>query len=99
MFEAWRRWNHKRYEARVSVTEDYAQFEQLVSGPWTTEMVSRMPWDILVKGPQFGNIDTQTRKLIDLEIEKRIQSRQPFIANVISFGALLIAVIALYKSW
>jgi hypothetical protein len=60
-------------------------------------MTAKMPWDILVKGPQLGGIDGQTRKAIDLEIEKRFRSRQPAIANVISLVALVVAIIALFK--
>jgi len=97
MVERWRRWAYKRYEARTSTTDDFAQFEQWASGPWTPEMVSKMPWDILIKGPQLGGIDAQTRKIIDWEMEKRFRSRQPVIANVISFLALLIALIAMFK--
>jgi hypothetical protein len=98
MIDAWRRWNYKRYEARISTTEDFAQFQQWASGPWTPDMASRMPWEILIQGPQLGGIDAQTRKVIDLEIDKRFRSRQPVIANLISLAALVVAVIALLKS-
>lgn len=94
VMEAWRRWRYKRYEARVSAADDFAQFERWASGPWTPDMVSKMPWDILIKGPQLGGIDGQTRKVIDWEIEKRFQSRQPIIANVISFLALIVSIFA-----
>ena len=97
MFETWRRWTYKRYEARLSSTGDFAQFEQWASGPWTPKMVSKMPWNVLIKGPQRGGIDAQTRKVIDLEIEKRFRSRQPLITNVIAFAALVISLIALLK--
>ncbi len=70
MIERWRRWAYKRYEARLSSTRDFALFEQWASGPWTPEVVSRMPWEILIKRPQLGGIDGETRKVIDLEIEK-----------------------------
>ena len=99
MIEAWRRWAYKRYEARIASTEDFAQFEQWASGPWTPDMVSRMPWDILIKGPQLGGIDAETRRVIDLEIDKRFRSIQPAIANLISAVALIVALIALYNSW
>lgn len=98
MIEEWRRWTYKRYEARLSTTGDFAQFEQFASGPWTPEMVSKMPWDILMKGPQLGGIDTQTRQVIDLEIQKRFRSRQPLVANVISFFALAVALVALFRN-
>ena len=93
MVNALRRWRYKRYEARVSTTDDFEQFERFASGPWTPDMTSKMPWDILIRGPQLGGIDAQTRRVIDLEMERRFQSRQPVIANVISFSAL----IALFK--
>ena|SRR5438093_369256 len=99
MFEAIRRWRYKQFEKRISVTGDFAQFDQWASGPWTPDMVSMMPWDILVKGPQLGGIDAQTRKVIDFEIEKRFRSsHQPLIGNVISFIALIVAMIALWKA-
>jgi hypothetical protein len=98
VFEPWRRWTYKRYEARLSTIGDFAQFEQWASGPWTPEMVSKMPWGVLIKGPQLGGINAQTRKVIDLEIEKRFASRQPLIANVFSFVALIISILALFRN-
>lgn len=99
MFEAWRWWRYNRYEARIGAAEDFAVFEQWANGPWTPDMVKIMPWDVLVKGPQFGGIDAGTRKVIDLEIDKRFQSRQPLVANIIAFAALIVSAFALYKSW
>lgn len=98
MIEAWRRWNYGRYEARVSAEDDFAKFEQWASGPWTPQIAAKMPWDKLIIGPQLGGIDAQTRRVIDLEIEKRHRSRQPLIANVISLTALIVAVFALFKA-
>lgn len=98
MIEAWRRRKYKRYEARVAAADDFAEFEQWASGPWTPQIAAKMPWDKLIKGPQLGGIDTETRKVIDLEIEKRHRSRQPLIANLISLLALVVAIIALFKS-
>lgn len=97
MFEAFRRWAYKRYEAKISATDDFAQFEQFATGPWTPDMVAKMPWDILIKGPQLGGTDAQTRRVIDMEIEKRFRSRQPVIANVLSVLALAVASAALFK--
>lgn len=99
MIEAWRRWNYKRYEARVTATDDFAEFDQWASGPWTPDMVSKMSWDILIKGPQLGGIDAQTRRVIDLEIDERFQSRQPLIGNLITFAAAVMSAIALYRTW
>lgn len=97
MVEWWRRRTYRRYETKMSSADDFAQFEQWASGPWTPNMAAKMPWDILVKGPKLGGIDAQTRKVIDLEIEKRFRSRQPIIANVISLAALIIAIVAIIK--
>lgn len=97
MIEAWRRWQYKRYEARVSSTDDFAKFDQFASGPWTPEMVFRMPWDVLVKGPQLGGIDAQTRRVIDMEMARRAQPVSPIIANVIAVLALIVSVFALLR--
>ncbi|HEX5184129.1 MAG TPA: hypothetical protein VFW19_13405 [Allosphingosinicella sp.] len=93
MFERWRKWTYKRFERRVSATDDFAEFEQWASGPWTPEMATKMPWDVLVKGPQLGTIDAETRRVIDLEISRRFRSRQPIIANIISVAALAVALL------
>ena len=99
LIEAWRRWRYKRYEARIASTDDFTQFDQWASGPWTPEIVSRMPWDVLVKGPWNGGIDAEARQVIDLEIEKRFRSIHPMVANLISAAALIIAAIALWRTW
>jgi hypothetical protein len=96
--EWWRRWRYKRYEARVSSTDDFEQFDQFASGSWTPEMVSKMPWDVLVKGPQLGGIDAQTRRVIDMEMARRAQPISPIIANIIAALALIISIVALSKS-
>ena len=98
MRERWRRWRYKRYEARVSSTEDFAQFDQFASGPWTPEMVSKMPWDVLTRGPQLGGIDAQTRRVIDMEMARRAQPISPIIANILAALALLISLVALFRS-
>lgn len=99
MIEAWRKWRYKRYEAQVSSTEDFAEFDHWASGPWTPDMVAKMPWDVLIKGPQLGGIDAETRRVIDLEVEQRFQSRQPLIGNAIGLVALVVSMVALWKSW
>ena len=98
MFESLRKWRYQRYEARVSNAEDFAEFDAFASGPWTPDMVTIMPWDILIKGPQLGGIDADTRRVIDLEISRRVRSRQPLIANLIAFAALIVAIVALYRT-
>ena len=98
LFDAFRRWTYRRYEARVSTTDDFAEFDQWASGPWTPQIAAKMPWELLIKGPRLGGIDAETRRVIDLEIEKRHRSRQPFIANIISTLALIVAVVALSRS-
>ena len=97
MIEHWRRWRYKRYESRVSGSDDFAEFEKLFSGPWTPDLVRKMPWDVLLKGPG-AQIDPQTRKIIDLEVGRRLNSTQPVIANFISFFAFIVAVIALFRT-
>lgn len=98
MFEAWRRWTYKRYEARVASSDDFAKFDKFASGPWTPEMVSKMPWDVLVKGPQLGGIDAQTRHVIDMEMARRAQPVSPVIANIIAILALGVSILALFRS-
>jgi hypothetical protein len=97
VFEWWRQWTYRRYEARYSSSEDFAKFEQFASGPWTPEMAARAPWDILMKGPQLGGIDPQTRKVIDLEVERRLRSSQPLISNIIATLALIFSAFALFS--
>lgn len=98
MIELWRRWNYKRYEKSASTSDDFAKFEQFASGPWTSEIVSKMPWDVMVKGPQLGGIDEQTRKVIDMEMARRAQPASAAIANVIAALALVVSIVALLKS-
>lgn len=98
MFEAWRKWRYKKYEMRKANADDFAEFEQWASGPWTPKIASRMPWDKLIRGPQLGEIDEETRRIIDLEIDKRHRSMQPVYANLISALALIVAVVALLRS-
>lgn len=99
MCEAFRRWRYKLYEARISKTDDFPEFERWASGPWTPDIAAKMPWNKLIKGPQLGQIDAETRKVIDLEIEKRFRSRQPVIANLIAAVSLIIAIVALCRTW
>ena len=98
VIEMWRRWNYKRHEARFSNSENFSEFVQWANGPWTPQMVSKMPSEVLIRGPRLGEIDAHTRKAIDLEIEKRFRSRQPFVANVISLLALVTAIIAMLRT-
>lgn len=97
MIERWRQWRYKRYEARVSSSDDFAEFEQLFSGPWTPDLVRKMPWDVLLKGPA-SQIDQQTRRLIDLEISRRLTPTHALISNIIAFFALSIATVALFRT-
>ena len=93
MIEQWRRWSYKRYETRVSAADDFGDFEQWASGPWTPELARKMPWDVLIKGPQLGALDAQTRRVIDWEIDRRFRSHQPFVANFIAIAALAVALL------
>lgn len=98
MFEWWRRWAYGRYETRIASTDDFAQFDRLASGPWTPEIVRKMPWDVLVSGPKMGGIDPQSRRVIDMEMARRAQPFSPVIANIISVAALGVSILALIKS-
>lgn len=97
LIERWRRWANERYEARMSAADDFADFKEWASGPWTPEMVRRMPWKTLRQGPQLGGIDPETRRVINFEMERRQRSIQPMIANVISFVALIVAILAYFR--
>lgn len=99
MIEAWRKWRYKRYEAKVAAADDFAVFDKWASGPWTPDIVCKMPAEVLIKGPQFGGIDAETRKVIDLELSRRFQSQQPLIGNLLAFAALILSAVALYRSW
>lgn len=98
MFEAWLEWRYKRYEQKKAAADDFEEFEQWASGPWTPSIAARMPWRKLLEGPQLGNIDPETRRVIDLEIERRYRSRQPEIANFISVISLAVAIVALIRT-
>jgi hypothetical protein len=56
-----------------------------------------MPWKTLRQGPQLGGIDPETQHVINFEMERRQRSMQPAIANVISFIALIIAILAYFR--
>lgn len=99
MWDTWRKWRYKRYEAKVATADDFAVFDKWASGPWTPDVVSKMPTEVLIKGPKFGGIDAETRRIIDLELSRRFESRQPFVGNVLAFAALILSAVALYRSW
>ena len=98
MIEGWWRWRYRRYERRTESTDNFAEFERFASGPWTTDVVRKMPWDVLVKGPQMGAIDAQTRRVIDLEIERRNRPRLPIVQIIIALASLALALeVAIFK--
>jgi hypothetical protein len=97
VIERWRRWTWKKYESRVSVSDNFAEFERLFSGPLTPDLASRMPGELLLE--RRGKVDQGTRKIIDSEMMRRLNSRQPIITNLISAAALIISLIALAKAW
>ena len=97
MIDLWRRWRYPRYEALVASADAFATFSRFASGPWTPDMTTRMPWHILIAGPKLGEIDSETRRVIDLEIERRFRSRQPVFANLIACAALIVSLIALFR--
>lgn len=97
MLERWRRWAYKRYEAQIAKGE-FEALDKLNSGPWTPDMVTKMPRDVLVKGPIFGKIDGETRRVIDDELARRLRPISPVISNVIAFFALIVSTIALFRT-
>jgi hypothetical protein len=97
VIERWRRWTWKKYESRISVSDNFAEFERLFSGPLTPDLASRMPGELLLE--RRGKVDQGTRKIIDSEMMRRLNSRQPVITNLISAAALIISLIALAKAW
>ena len=98
MIELWRRWAYKRYERRTSRADNFAEFEQFASGPWTPAIVSKMPWDVMVKGPSLGGIDEQTRKVIDMEMARRAQPVGATITIILSSISLVVSIAALFKT-
>lgn len=97
VLDKWRQWRYKRWETRVATGDDFGKFVKLLDGPWTPEIAARMPIDVLLSGPQFGQIDAQTRRIIDMELERRLRSWQPAISNIIALLALIVAVCAYLK--
>jgi hypothetical protein len=97
MLERWRRWSWKRYERRVSTSDDFKKFQRLFSGPITPDLASKMPLEVLLER-RTGEAQ-ESRAIIDGEINRRLNSIQPMIANIISVVALIVAAIALAKAW
>lgn len=97
MTELLRRWRYDRYAAKKGGSEKFADFEEWASGPWTPAIAHRVPMPELLQGPPLGAINDQSRKVIDMELERRSRSVSPMIANVISLLALAVAVAAVVK--
>jgi hypothetical protein len=96
LIEAWRRWKYRRLSEKLGASDDFKQFEEWASGPWTPALARKIPMAELLAGPPMGSIDAQTRKVIDLEVARRSQSISPIIANVISALALIVVIMAFY---
>lgn len=97
MIDWWREWKWTQYERRASVSEDFAEFEKVFSGPITPDLAAKMPLSILLKR-RSGEVGHETRAIVDAEIGRRLNSTQPMIANVISVIALVVSVIALVRA-
>jgi hypothetical protein len=97
MIEKWRAWRWKAYERRVSASDDFAEFERLFSGPLTPALASKMPLTLLLD-KRIGQVDQEARSIIDSEINRRLNSRQPMIANIMSAIALILSIIALTRA-
>jgi hypothetical protein len=92
MFEWWRQITYPRYERRVGASDDLAVFERLVDGPWTPAMVARMPIEVLLAGPKLGGISPETRKVIDLEVARRMQAPSAYVGYLIGIAGVLVAI-------
>lgn len=94
LIERWRRWTWKQYERRVSVGDNFAEFERLFSGPLTPDLAGRMPADVLLE-KRNGKVGQETRNIIDSEIMRRLNSVQPRYASFVSTVALIVSAIAI----
>jgi hypothetical protein len=97
MIEKWRAWRWKQYERQVSASDDLAEFERLFSGPLTPTLAAKMPMTLLLD-KRSGQVGQETRSIIDSEINRRLNSHQPMIANILSAIALVLSIIALIKA-
>lgn len=97
MIVRFRKWRFKRYEARVATSDDFAEFERLFAGPLTPDLAAKMPLSLLLE-KRSGQVGQETQNIVDSEINRRLNSRQPMLANVLSVIAIIIAVAALLKS-
>lgn len=97
MIELWRRWSWRRYERRTSVSDNFAEFQRLFSGPITPDLAYKMPLSVLLER-RNGEIALETRNTIDAEITRRLNSRQPLVANVLAVIAVIISLVALAKT-
>jgi hypothetical protein len=97
VIEKFRRWKYKRLEARVSTSENFAEFERLFSGPLTPDLASKMPLEVLLER-RSGQVGQETRSIIDSEITRRLNSRLPTIAIGLSVIAIIIALANFLKS-
>jgi hypothetical protein len=97
VIERFRRWKYKRFEARVSTSENFAEFERLFSGPLTPDLASKMPLEVLLER-RGGQVGHETRSIIDSEITRRLSSRLPMIAMGLSVIAIIISLANFLKS-
>ena len=98
MFEWWRRWTYPKWESRVAGSEKLADFERLTEGPWTPDMVRRMPAEVLLKGPTLGGINRATRHIIDTEIERRMQVPSARLGHAIGAAGVMVALAAIWAT-
>jgi hypothetical protein len=95
MMEWWRRRTYNRFTRKKGASDEFGEFEEWASGPWTPSIAAKIPLPELLVGPPLGTIDAQTRQIIDIEVARRYRSISPAIANVISALALFVAIMAL----
>lgn len=96
MIEAWRRRNYPRLMKKIGSTDDFVEFVEWESGPWTLGMARKLPERVLRAGPPSGRIDADTRRVIDLEMARRSQFRANAVTICISILALAVSVAGLF---
>lgn len=96
MIEAWRRRNYPHLMKKIGSNDDFSEFVEWDSGPWTLEIARKLPERILRAGPPSGRIDADTRRVIDLEMARRSQFRTNATTIGISILALAVSIVGLF---
>lgn len=83
-----RRYRFERIARKRAEADDFSDFEEWFSGPWTPDIARKLPWKELMRGPLFGGIDDQTRRVIELETLRRTPSYGVIAANALALIAI-----------